>query len=187
MSMLTPRGVGGRARARRGRRRRTVKTLVALLLIGALAAGGWYYLLRDDGTTTAATPAPKRSCPAPTAAPSALPATQVKVNVFNATERRGLAATVATQLRKRGFQVAKVSNDPAKRAVTGVAEVRASTAGAGAARTVGAQVYGFVTVPDQRRDASVDLVIGVAFKALRTPAQASTALQPTPTPAQSAC
>ena len=114
-------------------------------------------------------------------------ARSVHLNVYNATKRRGLATDVAKELRRRGFVVGKVSNDPAKRKVTGVAEVRASTAGAAAARTVGAQVASFVAVPDQRKDASVDLVLGAGFHALRTTAAASAALKPTPAPRPSGC
>jgi hypothetical protein len=190
MSMLTPRGVGGHAPVRRGRRRRRLlKTLLVLLVIGALAAGGWYYLLRDATTTTVkpATAAPTASCPAPSPTPTPVSARLVKLNVFNATERRGLAATVATELRRRGFRVAKVGNDPARRTVAGVAEVRSSPAGTAAARTVAAQVDAFVAVPDRRPDGSVDLVLGSSFKALRTPAQAATASRPGPSAVQSGC
>ena len=102
-------------------------------------------------------------------------------------ERRGLANDVAKQLRKRGFLIGKVENDPAKRKVTGIAEVRASTAGAAAARTVGAQVASFVSVPDQRKDASVDLVLGAGFRTLRTTAAATAAMTPTPSPRPSGC
>ncbi|MGZ4609638.1 MAG: LytR C-terminal domain-containing protein [Actinomycetes bacterium] len=186
MSMLTPRGVGGHAPVRRGRRHRLGKVLLALLVIGALAAA-WYAYLRDPGTETKTAAAPSASCPAPSPTPTVVPATLVKVNVFNATERRGLAATVAAELRKRGFRVGKVGNDPAKRTVTGVAEIRSSPTGAGPARTVGAQVDGFVALPDQRKDPSVDFVIGASFKALRTPAAAHAALAPTPAPRPSGC
>jgi hypothetical protein len=189
MSMLTPRGVGGHAPVRRGRRRRRLlKTLLVLLVIGALAAGGWYYLLRDATTTAkTATAAPTASCPAPSPAPTPVSARLVKLNVFNATERRGLAATVATELRRRGFRVAKVGNDPAGRTVAGVAEVRSSPAGTAAARTVASQVDAFVAVPDRRPDGSVDLVLGRSFKALRTPARAATASRPSPSAVPSGC
>ena len=74
------------------------------------------------------------------------------MNVYNATDQRGLASRVAAELKRRGFHVGKVDNDPLKRQVTGAAEVRSSTAGAGAARTVSAQVGTVVAVPDQRTE-----------------------------------
>lgn len=185
MSMLTPRGVGGSGRVRRrGRAGRLVLVVAALLVLGVAVAAVWY--VRDD-SGPAVTSSPTLSCRPPSAAPTAVAAAQVRVNVYNATKRRGLAARVATQLRKRGFRVAKVANDPAKRKVTGVAEVRASTVGARASRTVGAQVASFVAVPDQRRNASVDLVIGASFRSLRSAAAAAAALRPTAPPRRPGC
>ncbi len=187
MSMLTPLGVGGTRRTRRGGRGGHAgrNVFVLLLVVSAAAAGAVWFWNPDTETPVAARPKP--SCPATQAAPAAVAARAVHLNVYNATKRRGLATEVAKELHKRGFVVGKVSNDPAKRKVTGVAEVRASTAGAAAARTVGAQVASFVTVPDQRKDASVDLVLGAGFHTLRTTAAASAALKPTPAPRPSGC
>jgi hypothetical protein len=187
MSMFTPPGVGGnKKRVRRRGRRRSSRVGLVLLLVLATAVGLYWFVLRDTGADTV-TAKPGPSCPAASPTPSAAAASQVRVNVYNATEERGLASKVADQLRKRGFHVGKVDNDPAKRTVTGVAEVRSSKVGTAAARTVGAQVYRFVTVPDQRPDATVDLVLGVSFKALRSTEQASAALSPTSAPKPSGC
>ena len=187
MSMLTPLGVGGRGRVRRrGRSRHVGRNLLVLLVVLSAAAAGALWLMNSDPETTAAA-RPRPSCPPTQPAPTAVAARAVHLNVFNATTRRGLANEVAKALRKRGFVIGKVANDPAKRKVTGVAEVRASTAGAAAARTVGAQVASFVSVPDQRKDASVDLVLGAGFRTLRTTAAASAALKPTPTPRPAGC
>ena len=123
-------------------------------------------------------------------------AKDVRVNVYNATDRRGLASQVATLLRKRGFRVGTVDNDPLKRTVTGAAEVRSSRLGTAAARTVTAQLAPagqvgaapeVTAVPDQRADASVDLVLGAAWHGLRPPADAAAALSPTPQPVPSGC
>jgi hypothetical protein len=116
-----------------------------------------------------------------------VPAAEVKVNVYNATDRRGLAARVAGQLEQRGFRIRKVDNDPAERQVTGAAEVRHSDHGADAARTVAAQVAGVVVVPDQRPGASVDLVLGAGFTGLVPTAEAAAALTPTPEPRPAGC
>lgn len=184
MSMLTPRGVG----AGRARRRRGAKRLVgAVVLAALLAAAGWAVWTYAGAPTDSTAPRPTVSCPAPEPTPTVVPAAQVRVNVYNATDRRGLAARVATELERRGFRVGKVDNDPAKRTVTGAAEVRHSTAGADAARTVAAQVGAVVAVPDQRGDASVDLVLGAAFTRLQPPDVAAAALTPTPRPGPSGC
>ena len=186
MSMFTPAGVGGHKQARRrGRSRHVGRTIVVVLVLLSAAAAGAAWLLRPDTGTTVAAPRP--SCPPTQAPPTVVAARAVHLNVYNATKRRGLASDVAKQLRKRGFVIGKVENDPANRTVTGIAEVRASAAGAAAARTVGAQVSSFVSVPDLRKDASVDLVLGAGFRTLSTTAAASAAMSPTPSPRPSGC
>lgn len=185
MSMFTPRGVGARPLRRRsgGRRRVLVVTAALVAIVGA----SWAAWQATTGAAEDVRARPAVSCPEPSPAPVVVPANEVAVNVYNATDRRGLAARVAKELDRRGFVVKKVDNDPAKRAVTGVAEVRHSGAGADAARTVAAQVGTVVAVPDQRRGTSVDLVLGAGFDRLLTPEQAAAALSPTPEPRPAGC
>jgi hypothetical protein len=186
MSMFTPPGVGGRRPERRTRRRTHWGVLLlVVVLTAALVAGAWWWQSRP--TTAEFTAGPEVICPSPAPAPTVVLPRAVTVNVYNATGRRGLAGTVATQLRKRGFRVGKVANDPLERKVTGAAEVRSSTVGANAARTVTAQVGTVVAVPDQRKDASVDLVLGAGFHALQPTAAAAAALSPTPRPVPAGC
>jgi hypothetical protein len=161
-----------------------VAVVVALLVLGAASWAAWYF---DSGDTAKLRSNTSPSCPAPSPTPGLVAAKDVRVNIFNATTKRGLAGRVATEMRKRGFTVGKVENDPAGRTVTGVAEIRSSTAGADAARTVAAQVYQFVAVHDQRKDASVDLVVGASFHALRPSPAAAAMLQSAPTPRPSGC
>ena len=186
MSMFTPRGEGARPLRRRGTGagRRIAVVAIALLVLVSLAAVAWE-TASDDEPAVKATPRP--SCPTPSPVASALAPGRVKVNVYNATDRRGLAARVAGELKRRGFKVAKIDNDPLKRTVTGSAEIRHSTQGVAAARTVAAQVGTVVAVPDKRTDASVDLVLGAAFIRLVTPAEAAAALSPSPEPTPSGC
>lgn len=186
MSMFTPRGEGARPlRSRRsGTGKRVAVVTVALLVLVSLAALAWQ-TTRDDEPAARATP--RRTCPTPTPLPAALAPAQVKVNVYNATDQRGLAAKVAGQLDRRGFKVGKVDNDPMKRTVTGLAEVRHSPAGDGAARTVAAQVGTVVAVPDQREDRSVDLVLGAEFRQLLSRAEVAATLSPSPEPTPSGC
>jgi hypothetical protein len=186
MSMLTPLGKGGRRTVRRGDRpSRRGALLLAALLTAALAGTAWWVAHRDPGDDLAATP--RRTCAEGSPAPSLVAPSAVKVNVFNATERRGLATRVAAELRRRGFTVGRIDNDPLRRRVTGAAEVRSSPAGAGAARTVSAQVGTVVAVPDQRANASVDLVLGAAFRRLQPVAAAAAALSPSPQPVPAGC
>ena len=186
MSMLNPLGNRDLSPSRRGgggKGSRLLLVLLVLLLAGtALATWRYLNLSADDDVAT-----PQVSCPPTAPPPTVVAPAKVKVNVYNATERRGLASAVATQLKKRGFKVGKVSNDPLKRTVTGLAEVRSSTTGADAARTVGAHVGQVVLVPDQRKDASVDLVLGATFKKLVPPKAAAAAVTPTPSPRPEGC
>lgn len=182
--MFTPPGTGARRPGRRsGLGRRLVVVVVAM---AAIAGGAWAAWQAGAGADDARA-APQQSCPAPSPTPTVVPAADVTVNVYNATEKRGLAARVAKEITRRGFTVGKVDNDPAERAVTGAAEVRRSAIGADAARTVAAQVGAVVTVPDQRKKPTVDLVLGAAFTALVSPEQAAAALEPTPQPVPRGC
>jgi LytR cell envelope-related transcriptional attenuator len=186
MSMLNPLGKRDLAPSRRGGHRtsRGLLLLLMVVMLAGAAAGAWLYLELGADDDVAA---PRASCPPTAAPPTVVAPAQVRVNVYNATQRRGLASAVAAELKKRGFTVGKVTNDPLKRSVTGLAEVRASTAGADASRTVVAQVGQVVLVPDQRTDASVDLVLGATFKALVPPAAAAAAVTPTPSPRPPGC
>lgn len=155
----------GASTSRRSRRRRAVITLllVALMLFFAFWYAYSYY--RASGRPAAAT------VPACTTAPAAAaprPA-NITVNVYNATDRNGLAAGTASQLRARGFAVATVANDPLQRTVAGPAEVRYGASGAAKAKVVLALVKGSKGVKDARTDASVDLVLGERFTALAKP------------------
>ncbi|MBA3234348.1 MAG: LytR C-terminal domain-containing protein [Propionibacteriales bacterium] len=178
--MLTPKGTGGSKQVRRrGTVGRVLVVVVALVVIGAAAGFAWY---RGEEPSTALPSDPKTSCRTPTPTPRPLEAARVRVNVYNATKQRGLAALVARQLRKRGFHVGRVANDPAERRIPGVAEVRAGSDGVRAARTVGAHLPSYAVVTDRRADASVDVVVGGAFRSLRTVGAAQAELDSTPSP-----
>jgi len=179
VSMLTPRGTG--ARPLRRRRPGGPALLLVVVTLAAIVAASWWGWTRTEARPQAVHATPTPSCPAP--APEAAPPGEVKVNVYNAADRRGLAARVAGELDRRGFRVKDVDNDPAGRAVTAVAEVRHGPAGVAAARTVAAEAgLGTVTVADQRRGAVVDLVVGTAFVRLVDRAAAAAALSPPPPP-----
>ena len=187
MSMFTPRGEGARPlRQRRGRGggRRVAAVTVTVLLLVTLAVLAWQST-RGDDPDVRATPEP--TCPTPATLAPALAPAKVRVNIYNATDRRGLAAKVAGQLDRRGFDVRKVDNDPLGRTVTGAGEVRHGDDGAAAARTVAAQVGPVVSVPDGRPGGSVDLVVGTGFTALVAPAEAAAVLSPSPSPTPAGC
>jgi hypothetical protein len=190
MSMFTPPGIGGHKPVRRGRRRSRLPLLVTVLALAAVAAAGWWWWTGRADPAVEAQPTIHHSCPAPTPLPTPVAIRLIHVNVYNATDRRGLATEVAVTLRRRGFHVRAVDNDPLHRTVSGVAEVRTGPRGAGAARTVAAQVGaapGVAVVPDSRAGTGVDLVIGNGFRSLRSTAAAVAALSPSPQPRPSTC
>jgi hypothetical protein len=190
MSMFTPPGMGAHKPVRRSRRRSHLPLLLAVLAVVVLAAAGWWWWSGREDPAVRAQPAVHRSCPAPTPLPKAVAIRLIHVNVYNATDRRGLATEVAVTLRHRGFHVGAVDNDPLHRTVSGVAEVRTGPRGTGAARTVAAQAGaspGVAVVPDSRAGTGVDLVIGNAFRSLRSPAAAAAALSSSPQPSPSTC
>ncbi|HEX3003105.1 MAG TPA: LytR C-terminal domain-containing protein [Angustibacter sp.] len=166
-------------RARR-RRRQWITLVVALvLLLGAGAVAYGFYSGALGGTeevNVAALP------PCPTSKPTSpsLTPDKVKVNVYNATTRNGLAAKVATALDLRTFQVGAIANDPKHAKIPGVAEIRYGAKGTAAAQLVAAQLAGAKLVKDARRTAVVDLVLGAKYQGLK-PVASSTAT-PTGTP-----
>lgn len=185
--MLSPGGLGrqwqrGYSRPRRVSRARVVVASVIAVLVAGTSWLAWSSSTeRREAPKPAATP----SCPTPSPPPTVVPEKQITVNVYNATDRQGLATAVAGQLAKRGFRIGKVDNDPLGRSVTGTAEVRHGPQGADAARTVTAQVDDAVAVPDQRGGLRVDLVLGAGFVRLQAREQAAAALllSSAPTPA----
>ncbi len=179
----------GASRTRRARRRRALITLgiVALMLFFAFWYAYSYY--RDSNLPRAAA---RPTCTATSAATATATATatvtakvpsQVTVNVYNATDRSGLAAKTASDVRKRGFKVSTVSNDPLQKDVAGAAEVRYGATGTASAKLVLTLVKGSKGVKDGRTDSSVDLVLGAKFTTLTAPPKTT----PANAPRASAC
>lgn len=178
MSTLTP--IGGRGNRRSAALPVIVVGLLALV-IGGLA--GWY-LTRDD--TGSATPPPTTttsSCPNPSGSAAAKPLpspSAITVDVYNATDKQGLAGRTADQLEQRGFRIGDIDNDPANKTIKVSAEVRYGTKGKKNALVVAAQFQEPKLVNDKRGDKTVSVALGDGFTALVTPEQAAAALVPTP-------
>ncbi|QMU67011.1 LytR C-terminal domain-containing protein [Streptacidiphilus sp. P02-A3a] len=122
------------------------------------------------------------------APPGAAAAKGITVNVYNATDKAGLAGRTAALLKQRGFTIGTVGNAPAQLQdkVTGTARITGGAAGTKAVTVLRSEVAGAVPATDQRKDASVDLVLGNGFTALATPDQAAQALALAAGPAPSA-
>ena len=163
-------------RRRRRRQRITMAVIVVLVIVAGLIAAGLY--LGVLGVPAKSLPVAVGPVPCSTvSAPPALAPRRIKVNVYNATGRAGLAANTAGQLRRRGFVIGSVANDPGRAKVVGTAEVRYGARGAVAAHVVAAQVAGARLVPDRRLAPTVDLVIGPQFTGL-APSVPSTSAPP---------
>lgn len=171
----------GSLQARRARRRRQGAVLAAILLAIGGGVGSWWFLWRESAAAPATLTCPPPAPPQLVApAPAPVPPARVTLNVYNATDRQGLAAQVADDLEKRGFKIKKVGNAPAKADVPGPAEVRSGPKGDAARVALAAHVDAETLVSDARKDATVDLVIGRSFQQLLTPQDAAAALTPSP-------
>ena len=172
-------------RAKRRQRRQTWTFLAMFLLVlatGAASYGYWTGVWTlPGGAARAAT-----ICPAPSI--TAAPKDAVQVNVLNATERRGLAQTVARQLQARGFRVIRIDNDTGQKPVKQAVVVRYGPSGQQMARTLAAQINGTVRfLQDTREDTTVDLSLQARYKALRPAAAANKLTAPVPVASPRGC
>ncbi|MEV6649991.1 LytR C-terminal domain-containing protein [Streptomyces sp. NPDC051219] len=200
MSMLTPPGMGGKYRItgdKYPRMRRPRRRLAAAVTGSALAVGliGWGTSQLIDvftGNGTRSATVAKAACKPSKASPAPLPArslprpAQIKVNVYNATPRSGLAKAAAEELKKRGFAVGQVGNAPElydkKVAGTGML-LGPPQATQGAFAVLGAQLAGAQQKTDARETEDVDLILGTAFKELSKKEDADRALAALANPA----
>lgn len=220
MSMLTPPGMGGKYRItgnrfpkmrRPKRRRRLVLGVVASAAALGLVAWGSVQLIdvftgsKDEDTrTVSASSASGGDCkpsasgtdtnPAKAPKPSA-----ITVNVYNATDRSGLAKDTADELKKRGFKIGEVDNAPddldKKVKSPGLLLGTPASKQNGALAVLGAHLAKADTKTDTARKGkaakSVDLVIGSGYKALVKAATADQAIsalsKPRPAPSATNC
>lgn len=165
---------------------RHLRTAVTLLvLVGVMVAAayfGWQRIAgegeEDDTTAESCVPAADVAVPAPA---------DVEINVYNATNRSGLAADVADLMRERGFVVAEVANDPLGKAIEGTAEIRGNPAQQGAAALLTTTVPESVFVPDDREANTLDVVLGEAFTELAAADTQVSAPTPGATPGGTEC
>lgn len=90
----------------------------------------------------------------------------VVVNVYNSTQRGGLAGTTAQELSQRGFGINKVQNDPLGVSLRGVGEIRYGPNGADNARLLEFYFPGAVLVDDGRNGPRIDISLGRGFEAV---------------------
>ncbi len=160
--------------ARRKRRAGVTIAVILLALAGAFYYASSYY--RD----TTPKPGP---CTTEVAVPP-LRTSDVTINVYNATSRRGLALTTSKAAVDRGFKVAAVANDPKGKPIKEVAQIRYGPAGEESAKLLAQHVPGAVLIDDKRKDETVDLALGDKWKQfgpVPKPTSAGPTLPPCPT------
>ena len=148
----------------RARRRRRTLIVLGTVLLGLFFAF-WYALSYYQAESTAGSRSPSPTCRPYD--PDAVTPDKTTVNVYNATNRNGLAASVSKSLEARGFVIGKVANDPSKRKAPTVAEVRHGPGGEAQAKLLlSALPKGATAVADERKGATVDLALGAKFTTL---------------------
>lgn len=104
---------------------------------------------------------------------------QFTLNVYNTTYYENLATNTMNDMVRRGFKQGGVSADPQKSWVTEVAVIRYGENGDLNAKLVQEHVPGSTLLRDDRKDASVDLLLGMKWKGL-TPQDQVPAIPPEP-------
>ena len=171
MTMLSPLGRVPKQRPAAPRRsRRILPAMIMLLVLALITLVVWWRVLHGGSDSTAA----GGSCQTkPTADALKLSPKSVKIRVYNATEKAGLAKGVADALHKKGFVISTTGNDPlaSSRDVQGVGELRYGPTGANQALLISLYLPGVKLSEDPRTDAVVDFAIGPDYKALANAAQ----------------
>ena len=166
--------------ARRKRRQLIVLGVVVLGLFFAFWYAWSYY--QADSSARASRP------PAATCAPydpKVVTPANTRVNVYNSSDRVGLAGSVARSLRERDFVIGKVANDPSSRKAPKVAEIRYGPKGAAHAKLLRTALpKGTTLVKDKRKVATVDLALGAKYTTL-APVPTTTAMPMCPAPSAS--
>jgi hypothetical protein len=144
--------------------------VLGLLAVAVIVAGrwGWEQLTQpfDDTASAAATP----SCTlAPEDIATLPPPNRIVVNVYNASGIDGLAGETADELRRAGFEVAAVDNDPQGDLLSGVAEIRSSGKVPNRVTQLQRYVPQAETDTDDRPGRRLDLVLGSGFDGIVTP------------------
>lgn len=128
--------------------------------------------------------------PLPCATSTVIPAevlpkpTKVRINVFNATKRKGLAAETALALKLAGFKILAVQNVPDGRRIDGFAEIRHGPKGIKQAQLLHFYLPDGILVEDTRNDKTVDVVLGKEFSIIVSEAEVAASMA-SPSPATS--
>jgi hypothetical protein len=152
---------------------RTPITMVVLLAI--LVGGGWW------GWKSLIDSSAEPTCVQQKLPNNRLLPKNVVVNVYNGGAKAGSAAKVADALKKRGFNIRRVSTEPNGDKID-VVSVRGNADNSPELLLIAGQINQKpLTVGDGRTDHTVDLVIGAGFTSVRTKGAPSVAVPPNTT------
>lgn len=144
--------------------------IVGVLVVAAAVVVVWT-LMSDDqrGTATGTHTCAAGAKPAATTVPKEK---DVTLNVYNSTDRSGLAQATAKSLQGVGFHIKAVKQDPTGAVVHDTAQIRFGRKAVGAAQLVRAYVQGAKPAFDpNREDTTVDLVLGEGFQQILNPTE----------------
>ncbi len=143
-----------------------------VILLGVLVGGAWW------GWNSLINSSAEPTCVDQKLPNNRLVPKQVVVNVYNGGAKAGTAAAVAEVLKKRGFHVAKIANEP-KGDKIDVVSVRGTADNSPELLLVTGQLnQKALTVGDSRTDHTVDLILGRGYSSLRAKGVASVAVPP---------
>ncbi len=182
------------------KRRRPIWGILVLVALGMVAlfviGFGISLLFRGesepvaDSSASAMASAASEPCVTTMVIPAQiLPVTStVSINVYNSTNRVGLAGDTADVMRARGFIVKKVANDPKTPKVAGVGEIRYGPKAEAAAQLLTYYLPGAELVPLGRTGKNVDFVVGKQFDAVTGDGEVAAAMaSPSPSSAGPGC
>ncbi|WP_206025182.1 LytR C-terminal domain-containing protein [Micromonospora zingiberis] len=142
----------------------------ALVIVGMLAVTALVFVVVAMVRDTQSNAGAAEGCPEgwPHADVTLRDHKDVKIRVFNGTDRPGLAASVGDDFRNRDFQVEKEGNE--KKQIDGVAVLRYGPKGVGSAHLLRAYFLGAAALEYKadRPDDIVDVVLGNNFQQLAT-------------------
>ena len=158
--------------------RRNRRTAIILVVLVVVLAGAFYYAASyfNRPASPSASDCPTGDFTAGgSGGQGGVTAGQVTINVYNATNRAGLAAATAKDVKARGFVVGQVANDPLKKSLAGAGELRYGPNGQAGAALISPMIPGVNFILDTRADATVDFAIGNTFNTLGAAGTATTA------------
>jgi LytR cell envelope-related transcriptional attenuator len=165
------------------RRKRRQLIVLGVVVLGLFFAFWYAWSYYQADTSARASRPPAAECRPYD--PKVVTPANTRVNVYNASNRNGLAGTVARSLKDRDFVIGKVANDPSKRKAPKVAEIRYGPKGRAQAKLLRTTLpKGTTMVNDKRKVAQVDLALGAKFTTL-APVPTATTLPMCPAPTAS--